>query len=56
LRTDGNVVARITSSIYSPRLEAPLALAYVRRGMETPGTVLESEQGKQTVIDLPVTE
>lgn len=56
LRGDGGVVARVTSSVYSPRLEAPFALAYVRRGHETPGTVIDSQQGQQTVIRLPLGE
>jgi folate-binding protein YgfZ len=36
-------VGHITSSVVSPRLGQPIALAYVRRGSEQPGTVLEVE-------------
>ena len=36
-------VGQITSSVFSPRLEAAIALAYVRRGSQQPGTELEVE-------------
>ncbi len=49
---------QMTSSIVSPRLGKALALAYVKRGHETPGTVLELEVAgvKQSanVVSLPV--
>ena len=38
---DGKVTARVTSSCYSPRLEGPLAMGYVRREASTPGTALD---------------
>jgi folate-binding protein YgfZ len=37
---DGQEVGQVTSSLVSPR-QGPIALAYVRRGSEGPGTVLE---------------
>ncbi len=40
-----------TTCCWSPRLEAPLALARVRRGSNSPGCVLQSEFGQATVID-----
>jgi folate-binding protein YgfZ len=51
-------VGRITSSVHSPRLNMGLALAYVRRGHQEPGTKLEVEiAGKRSlaeVIQLPI--
>jgi tRNA-modifying protein YgfZ len=40
---DGQEVGVITSSTLSPRLGAPLALGYVRRGHQEPGTRLDAE-------------
>jgi folate-binding protein YgfZ len=55
---DGKEVGATTSSVVSPTLGTPVALAYVRRGFQTPGTVLEVEIGgeKQTgeVTPLPI--
>ena len=39
---DGKEVGRVTSSVPSPRL-GPIALAYVRRGNQEPGTAVEVE-------------
>ena len=39
---DGQEVGQVTSSVVSPRL-GPIALAYVRRGSEAPGTSVEVE-------------
>lgn len=36
-------VGRVTSSAVSPRLGAALGLAYVRRGHQAPGTIVEVE-------------
>lgn len=46
-RDAGNV----TSSVYSPRLQAPLALGYLRWGTHTPGTTVElgPEDGSRAV-------
>jgi folate-binding protein YgfZ len=48
---DGNEVGLTTSSVLSPRLQAPLALAYIRRGNQEPGTILEAEtaEGRRPV-------
>ncbi len=43
---DGKEVGRVTSSVLSPRLGA-IALAYVRRGSQAAGTVLEVETAGQ---------
>jgi len=37
---EGQEVGRITSSAYSPRLQTAIALAYIRRGNQEPGTML----------------
>jgi folate-binding protein YgfZ len=54
LSAAGAAVGEVTSATYSPRLAAPLALAFVRRGHNTPGTPLESPVGSAEVIALPV--
>ena len=54
LTADGQSVGRVTSSAYSPRLAVPLALGYVRRGQEKPGTRLQSSAGEAEVVSLPV--
>jgi folate-binding protein YgfZ len=40
---DGNEVGLVTSSIESPKLGTAVALGYVRRGHQDPGTKLEAE-------------
>lgn len=47
-------VGTVTSSSWSPRLEAPLALAMVRRGANEPGTALEGGEGNGRVVALPL--
>jgi folate-binding protein YgfZ len=44
---DGKEVGRVTSHVVSPRLGTAIALAYVRRGSQEPGTVVEVEVGGQ---------
>jgi tRNA-modifying protein YgfZ len=48
---DGNEVGLITSSTISPRLGMPLAIGYIRRGHQEPGTRLEADtpDGKRPV-------
>ncbi len=50
----GKVVGAVTSAAWSPKLEKPLALAYVRRGSNTPGVELDSAFGAGRVVRLPV--
>jgi glycine cleavage system T protein len=38
---EGNEVGQVTSSVASPRLGTAIALAYVRRGSQEPGTAVE---------------
>lgn len=54
LRAGDEVVGAVTSATFSPFLGAPLALAFVRRGHESPLTELQSKTGSATVVALPV--
>jgi folate-binding protein YgfZ len=45
LYREGKEVGRVTSSVVSPRLGTAIALAYIRRGNQEPGTVVEVEAG-----------
>lgn len=54
LNVDAAVVGTVTSSTFSPRLECPLALAYVRRGHTAHGTKLTSPLGPAEVVALPL--
>jgi folate-binding protein YgfZ len=54
LTADGKMIGHVTSSTFSPRLNAPLALAYVRRTHYQPGTKLQSSLGEAQVIDIPL--
>ncbi len=54
LSLDEKEVGQVTSAAFSPKLGAPLALAYLRRGTQTPGTVLASPIGAAEVVKLPV--
>ncbi len=54
LTAQGKAAAHVTSSAFSPRLGAALALAYVRRGHDAPGTAFTSSRGAATVVKLPL--
>ena len=54
LSTEGQPAGHVTSAAYSPRLDLPLALGYVRRGANTPGSRVASAIGEAEVIRLPV--
>lgn len=54
LTADGRVVGKVTSSAFSPRLKAALALAQVRSQHAQPGSRLDSCVGPLQVISLPV--
>ncbi len=45
-------VGEVTTASWSPRLESPLALAMVRRGVNEPGNLLQSSYGLATVLPL----
>ena len=46
-------VGEVTSATWSPKFGAPLALGYVRRGHNEPGTRLTSSLGDVEVVQLP---
>ena len=50
----GKVMGRVTSAAFSPTFAAPLALAYLRRESNQPGTKLQSAGGAGEVVALPV--
>ncbi len=50
----GKSVGQVTSASFSPRLGAPLALAFVRRETNSPGCKLSSPLGSCEVIALPL--
>lgn len=54
LQHAGRAVGHVTSCAYSPILQGPLALGYVRRGHEQTGNVLHAAFGTAEVIQLPV--
>lgn len=47
-------VGHVTSAAWSPRLAAPLALAYIRRSHAKPGSQLSSSTGPAEVVNLPL--
>jgi folate-binding protein YgfZ len=52
LISDGKTIGHVTSAVWSPQLNAPLALAYVRRGHNAVGSKLSSSVGDATVVAL----
>jgi folate-binding protein YgfZ len=53
LSKDDAIVGRITSVTFSPELNAPLALAMIRRGANSVGTRLASASGECEVVEFP---
>jgi tRNA-modifying protein YgfZ len=47
-------IGHVTSAVWSPRLDAPLALAYIRRTHAKKGSLLSSSYGAAEVLDLPL--
>jgi folate-binding protein YgfZ len=45
VQSEGKEVGRLTSVAFSPRLDAPVALAYVRRAVEVPTEVVVQWEG-----------
>jgi folate-binding protein YgfZ len=54
LQAEGRPAGQVTSAAYSPDLGAAIALGYVRRGLEQPGTRLDSSHGSAVVVALPM--
>ena len=50
---DGKEIGRVTSSTFSPRLESPIALGYVRYEYLSAGTAVKVNDNPGTVTDLP---
>ncbi len=56
--TDGKEIGRLTSTMFSPRLQATIALAYVKYDYLSPGTPVlvragEEDERAATVVELP---
>jgi len=49
LFTNGTEVGQVTSFVLSPRF-GPIGLAYIKRGFQEPGTVLEADDGRHGVV------
>ncbi|MCI0380787.1 MAG: hypothetical protein L0215_24655 [Gemmataceae bacterium] len=50
-------VGQTTSSVFSPRLDQVIALAYLRRGSQTPGTQMLLKGGRKVAVsELPFTK
>lgn len=54
LSAEGKPIGRLTSVVDSPRLQAPLALGYLRASHVTPGTRVDSPWGPAEVVKLPL--
>jgi folate-binding protein YgfZ len=54
LTSGDKIVGTVTSSAYSPRWKAAVALAQVRRQHDQPGSQLESTVGEMEVVALPM--
>jgi folate-binding protein YgfZ len=50
LTVEGQTIGRVTSAVWSPRCGSPLALAYLRRGFDRPGTRLETSSGQAEIV------
>lgn len=54
LSRDGKPVGEVTSATFSPRLDAPLAMAYLRRENDAASMSLDSPLGEAEVVALPL--
>jgi folate-binding protein YgfZ len=50
LRADGSEVGYVTSAAFSPAVGTAIGLGYLRRGHNTPGTVVACDAGTATVV------
>src|SRR4051794_2714759 len=55
LTHEGRTVGSVTSAAFLPRVDAPIALAMVRREANAPGTRLDSVIGEREAVALPMT-
>ena len=56
LTAGGKKAGKVTSAVYSPVLQAPLALAYVRADDSEAGTALSSSMADAEVVSLPLAD
>lgn len=54
LHNQNKMVGSVTSTAWSIRLQTPLCLGFVRRGLHKPGTQFDSESGTASVVQLPL--
>jgi folate-binding protein YgfZ len=54
LSSESTELGYVTRAGFSPRLNTFIGMAYVRREKAAPGTVLELQNGKATVITTPL--
>ncbi|NLX98676.1 MAG: hypothetical protein GXY83_21155 [Rhodopirellula sp.] len=54
LTSEGQTVGKVSSAAFSPKFGVAVAMAYVRRGHNTPGFVLQSQDGLAEVTSLPM--
>ncbi len=54
LKSGEVVVGQVTSATFSPRLNSPLALAFLRRGQHLPEMNIQSVSGEGVVVALPI--
>ena len=54
LLSDGKEFGFVTRAAFSPRLNAPIGMGYVRREKSTSGSELETAVGRATVIASPI--
>ena len=50
---EGKEIGRVTSATYSPELESPIALGYLRYEYLAPGTAVKVDDISGTVVELP---
>ena len=50
---EGKEIGRVTSATYSPELESPIALGYLRYEYLGPGTAVKVDDVSGTVVELP---
>lgn len=50
---DGKEIGKVTSAAFSPKLDSAIALAYIRRGHQEPGTTVTVNERPATVAALP---
>jgi folate-binding protein YgfZ len=53
LTREGKEAGNVTRAAFSPRLSRPIGMGYVRRESNSPGTVLEWQEGTATIVKFP---